>query len=74
MSELSSEIEQDVLSLLSNNRVVEIKSDKEYNVYLKKKDESFFDSMLNADIKQVHPLNEQESCFIVRVLMVNHND
>jgi len=62
-------LKEDVEVLMQQKRVVEVKSDKEYNVYLKEYDESFSGISLNAEIKQVHPRKRNDSPFAVRLLM-----
>ena len=69
MSDYPKEIQEDVEELMRKQKVVEIKSDTLYNIYLKEYDESFSCSGLNAEIHQVHPRKRNDTPFAVRLLM-----
>jgi len=72
---LSNEKQDAIETLIERHRVVEVKSTREINVYLKNYDDSFSDSGIEPySITQVHPRRERESRFAARVFCVAPDD
>lgn len=70
---LTRQIQEDVLTLLDQQRVVQVKNEHEYNIYLKEYDEAFSSAGLNADVRQIHPRKKNDTPFAVRLVMSNRN-